>query len=129
VRAKPGILLVDHNARNVELLSSFLREAGYRTEPVSTLDELDRVLDAIRTADVALALVDLTGFESSVWDRCRRLHEAGIAFVVIARQNVSPAGRDLFRQSHGAGAAHVLTKPLRKEQLLTLVRILTGADD
>lgn len=127
---RPAILIVDHNARNVELLCSFLGEAGYTTYGVSTLEQLDRVLDeGANGGNIALAMVVLTGFDSTVWERCRRIHEADITFIVIARTQTEEAGRDLRRQSHGAGARHTLTKPLRKEQLLTLVRILTGADD
>lgn len=127
---KPAILIVDHNKRNVELLASFMEEAGYAAYGVATLDELDRVLDdGADGASIALAMVALTGFDVSVWDRCRRIHDAGINFIVIARAQTAEAGRDLRRQSHGAGARHTLTKPLRKEQLLTLVRILTGTDE
>lgn len=126
----PAILIVDSNVRNVDILRSFLSDASYTVHGVSTLDGLDSVLD--RGADggnVALAMVDLTGFDAAVWDRCRRIHEAGITFIVIARPRTEEATRDLRRQSHGAGARHTLTKPLRKEQLLTLVRILTGTDE
>lgn len=127
---KPAILIVDHNKRNVDLLTSFLHEAGYLAYGVSTLRELDAVLDdGADGASIALAMVDLTGFDANVWDRCRRMHEADITFIVIARTQTEEAGRDLRRQSHGAGARHTLTKPLRKEQLLTLVRILTGTDE
>ncbi len=130
MNGKPAILIIDHNRRNVDLLGSFLNEAGYASCGVSMLQELDRVLDdGADGGGVALAMVDLTGFDSSVWERCRRIHEAGITFIVIARAQSEQAGRDLRRQSHGAGARHTLTKPLRKEQLLTLVRILTGTDD
>lgn len=126
----PTILLVDRNARNVDLLSSFLNESGYQTRGISSIEEFDAFLDALSPQpDVPLALVDLAGFDSTVWDRCRRLHEAEIAFVVIARARSSAGGHALRRQSFGAGAAHTLTKPLRKEQLLTLVKILTGTED
>ena len=127
---KPAILLVDHNAGNVAVLSSFLRESGYRTHGIATLSELDTFLtDAGEDAGISLALVDLSGFDASVWDRCRRMYEMGIAFVVIARTQTADGGRALHRQSLAARAVHTLTKPLRKEQLLTLVRILTGTDD
>jgi DNA-binding response OmpR family regulator len=127
---KPAILLVDGNGRNLALLSAFLNDAGYRTYGVSVLEEFDRFLDGLDgTPDTALALVDLAGFDASVWERCRRLHDAGIAFVVIARAQSIESGNRVLRKGHGAGAAYTLTKPMRKEQLLTLVRILTGTDD
>lgn len=126
----PAILIVDNNRRNVELLASFLDDAGYAARGVSELDELDSALDeGADGGSIALAMVDVTGFDAAVWDRCRRMHEAAITFIVVARTQTAAAGRDLRRQSHGAGARHTLTKPMRKEQLLTLVRILTGTDE
>lgn len=129
MNSTPAILIVDYNARNVDLLRSFLDDAGYRAFGVSTLEALDEILDGGSGGDeIALALVDLTGFPAGIWERCRRIHEAEITFIVIARGNSNEAERDLRAQSRRAGARHALTKPLRKEQLLTLVRILTGSD-
>lgn len=122
----PAILIVDSNNRNVELLTAFLRESGYRTHGVAGIAELDELLTANRRPEIDLALVDLTGFDQAVWERCRRMHETGIAFVVIARARTPQAAQDLNTRSAGAGARHALTKPMRKDQLLTLIRILTG---
>ena len=129
MRTAPAILIVDSNTRNVELLTAFLRESGYRTHGVASLEGLDEVLRMEPRPEIDLALVDLTGFEQAVWERCRRMYEAGIAFVVIARAQGAQAAHDLHARSAGAGARHALTKPMRKDQLLTLVRILTGSDD
>ena len=127
---KPAVLLVDHNASNVQLLSSFLTENGYPTHAVSSMEDLDEVVHSLqRRANVALALVDLTGFAAAIWERCRHIAEAGVAVVVVAHARSVRAADRLYRQSRMSGATHTLTKPLRKEQLLTLVRILTGTDD
>lgn len=130
MNAKPAVLLVDHNARNVELLSAFLQEAGYPTRGLSSITDLDDFLANPRAAAaISLALIDLTGFDAAIWDRCRAMHDARIGFVIIARAQSEQAEWHLRRDSHGAGARYTITKPLRKEQLLTLVRILTGTDD
>ncbi|HET6896040.1 MAG TPA: response regulator [Candidatus Baltobacteraceae bacterium] len=129
MRSRPALLIVDRNSRNVELLSAFLEDSGYRTAGVSALETFDAYLDQLKAGEPDLALVDLTGFDTSIWDRCKRLHEASVAFVVIARAQAAEHARDTHRQSGGSGARHLLTKPLRKEHLLTLVRILTGTDN
>ena len=121
---------MDQNTRNVAILSDFLRDAGYRTNSVSTLAEFDEFAsDQTALDDVSLAMVDLQGFDARIWERCRKLHDAAVAFIVIARPRTAEAQHQVRRQSHGAGARHTLTKPLRKEQLLTLVRILTETDE
>lgn len=125
-----SVLLVDHNPRNVELLASFLNESGYPTRGIATIDDFDRFLGALHNKrDIGLALIDVTGFDASIWDRCGKLHRAMIPFVTIARTPHADGGNQLIRNSHNAGARHTLTKPLRKQELLTLVRILTGGDD
>lgn len=127
---RPSILFVDHNARNVSLVTAFLESEGYPTTGLSEASKLDDLIVELQVRPyVSLAFIDLTGFDASIWDRCRALHEAGIAFVVIARPQSAVARVDLQRQSHGMGARHTITKPLRKDQLLALVRILTGTDD
>lgn len=130
MNGRPEILFVDHNERNVDILTSFLRESGYRATGMNTLGQLDGLLDdADRRASIALGFIDVTAFEAAIWDRCRRMHAAAIPFVIMARAQSAAARHDLTRQSQGTGARHTLTKPLRKDQLLTLVRILTGTDD
>lgn len=129
MKSNAGILIVDRNERNVQLLSAFLNEAGYTTHGVSDVSTLDDFLERLTPGSgVALALVDLTGFPTDLWERCRRIHDAGIVLIVIARAQLATAQTRLQREGRRAGAARVLTKPLRKEQLLTLVRILTGTD-
>lgn len=128
--AAPLVLFIDRNRKNAELLAAFLNEAGYRTRSLHELGEVDALLqEAAILDDISLALVDLQGFEASIWERCRALHEARVPFIVIARPHTAEAQQQVRRQSHGAGARHTLTKPMRKEQLLTLVRILTETDD
>lgn len=121
-----GILLVDRNQRNVELLSSFLRDAGYATAGASSLDELDTLLERIDPGRIGFGLIDIAGFGAEIWDRCKHLYEGGVAFVVVAKLQAGDAASALVRQSGRAGARHLLTKPLRKEQLLTLIKIFTG---
>jgi DNA-binding response OmpR family regulator len=128
VSSRPGVLIVDANRRNVELLTDFLRGHGFATHGLSTLSELDSLLDGAIRDHVALALIDLTGLDTAVWDRCKRIHEAGIAFITIARSLTTEGERTMRSHSATSGAHATLTKPLRKEQLLALVRILIGND-
>lgn len=112
------ILAVDHNRRNLELLGQFLGKEGYQTRPVSSLEEIDQLLD--RTEDIRLALVDIGGFDRRIWERCQRLREQRIPFLVLSpRQSAA-----LQQASVSAGARGVLVKPLVVKELLGLIRSL-----
>ncbi len=114
----PLILTVDHNRRNLELLAQFLGQAGYGTLKVSSLPELDQAL--AQAPAIRLALIDIGGFDRSVWDRCQQLGEWGIPLLVISPRDSSSIREDGI--SHGAQS--VLTKPLVAKELIRMIRSL-----
>ncbi|MCX7854786.1 MAG: response regulator [Anaerolineae bacterium] len=117
----PLILTVASNQRNLELLNGALAKAGFHTHGVDTLTGLDGALE--QADNFALALVDLTGFDSSIWERCERLRHAGVPFLVISPYQSA----DLQRESLRRGARGVLVKPLRIQDVLQLVHALASA--
>ncbi|MCR4408117.1 MAG: response regulator [Anaerolineae bacterium] len=115
---KPLILAVDHNRRNLELMSQLLSQESYETVTVGSLEEFDQVLNE-RTG-IKLALVDIAGFDRSVWERCERLRAADIPFVIISpRQSAA-----LSQMGLEYGARGVLIKPLTVKELLGVMRSL-----
>lgn len=120
---RPLILTVGRNGRNLDLLGEFLAKAGFDARPADSLEGLDAALE--EGADFALALVDLTGFDSSIWERCERLRREGIPFLVLSpRQSAAVEREGLSR-----GARGVLVKPLAVQELLRLVRVLAEKDE
>jgi len=117
---QPLILAVDHNRRNLELLTQFLEREDYRARGATSLEELDQVLDG--TEEIALALLDLAGFDRSIWERCERLRKAEIPFLVISPQQSAA----VQQESLAHGARSVLVKPLAVKELLGLIRNLLG---
>lgn len=113
------VLAVDRNRRNLELLSQFLERAGYAPLTAATLEELDARLGG--PASPSLVLIDVVGFDASVWQRCQRLAERGVPLLVIS----SPGQTAAPQQGLSHGARGVLTKPLVMRELLALVRGLT----
>ena len=115
---EPTVLAVDHNRRNLELLTQFLAKESYRTIAAKSLEELDQVLN--EPNEVGLALVDISGFDRSVWERCERLRDMGIPFLLISsRQSTA-----LQQTSLAHGARGVMVKPLAVKELLALIRSL-----
>lgn len=71
MRATPVILAVDRNRRNLELLSHFLEKEGYQTHTAASPEEFDQALAELD--HIAMALVDISGFDRSIWERCEGL--------------------------------------------------------
>ena len=115
MRATPVILVVDHNCRNLELLNQFLGRGGYQTRTAAGLEEFDLALMA--PDQIALALVDIAGFDRSIWERCEALRHHKIPFLVLSpRQSAAIQQASLTHGAHG-----VLVKPLTVKDLLGLI--------
>ena len=116
--ASEQVLAVCHHRRNLELLVQFLQREGYATCQAATLEEIDQVLEECNK--LALALLDLSGFDARMWKRCDQLHQAGVPFLLIS------AGRSTGQKQEGLrrGARGVLDKPLAMQELSGLIASL-----
>jgi DNA-binding response OmpR family regulator len=115
---EPMILVVDRTRRNLELLVQLLGRHGYRTLTGANLAEFDQILAAAQK--IALALVDIGGFDRRIWLRCARLLERQVPFLVLAHtQSVTIQQESLLH-----GARGVLIKPLTIQTLLGSIRSL-----
>ena len=124
MKATPVVLAVDHNRRNLELLDQFLGREGYQTRMVTGLEEFDRALT--EPNEIALALVDIAGFDRRIWERCEALRHHKIPFLVLSpRQSAAIQEASLTHGAHG-----VLVKPLTAKDLLSLIcRLLQEITD
>jgi DNA-binding response OmpR family regulator len=118
MKAAPLILAVDRNQRNVELLRQFLGKEGYELLAATTLDEFDRAL--AESDDIGLALVDIAGFDRSVWERCEGLRARKVPFLVLSPKQSTA----LQQTSLTYGARGVLVKPLVVKELQGIIRSL-----
>lgn len=112
------ILLVNHNARNLQLLSEYLGKEGYQTLPVSSYEEFDQVIST-RTP-IAAALVDITGFDSQIWSRCEGLRVWKVPFLMISPK-LSAA---VQQASLTYGARGVMIKPLVIREFIGIIQSL-----
>ena len=116
------ILAVDRNPRNLELMQALLEKHGYHVETAATLETMDRALLGPRP--IRLVLVDISGFDRGIWERCERIRDAQIPFLVIyPSQQAALLEESLEHGAHGA-----LTKPLAQRQLLGLISGLLGEE-
>jgi DNA-binding response OmpR family regulator len=122
MKAASVILAVDRNHRNLELLNQFLGREGYQTRTAATLEEFDEVLGGGN--DIGLALVDIAGFDRSIWERCEGLRHHKIPFLVLSpKQSMA-----IQQASLTHGARGILIKPLIVRELLGLIRSLLEED-
>jgi CheY-like chemotaxis protein len=117
---EPLILIVNSNRSNLEQLSRQLEEEGYATAGASSLEELDSVITG--QENIKLALLDLVGFDNSIWERCDRMHEARIPFIVIMQQRSPGIQRDSMK--HGANG--LLVRPLGTKELIEHIHTALG---
>jgi len=115
-----AILVVAKHEKNLHLLADFLEDQGYDPEPASSIKEVDKSLREVDHLD--MALIDVTGFGDSIWDRCERIRNEGVPFFIISPRKSGKAEK----KSLSEGARDVLTKPLEKSRLLKLVEVILG---
>lgn len=112
------ILLLNHNTRNLQLLCEYLGKEGYQTLPVNSYEDFDQII-AARTP-IAVALVDITGFDSQIWGYCENLRAWKIPFLVI-----SPKLSTAVQQaSLSHGARGVMIKPLVIKEFISIIQSL-----
>ena len=116
----PSILVVGTNRSNLGLLSQQLKQEGYEPVIASSLDDFDRTLRA--KDGLALALVDLSGFDQRIWQRCEELRKSKIPFIMISPQRSPAVQRDSMKH----GASGVLVKPVGIQALVEYVHTLLG---
>jgi len=120
----PHILVLTQNRRNRDLLIQFLREKeGYAAQGAATLQELDEHLD--QEDCFSSALLDITGFDSSIWQRCERLRENSVPFVILSPKQ----SKALHQEAQVRGARNVLVKPLVMKELSALLKGLHEGED
>jgi DNA-binding response OmpR family regulator len=117
---KSIVLVVDSNRSTLGLVSQQLAQAGYETLAAASMEELDQATHG--KAKIALALIDISGFDRHIWERCEQLSKLKTPCIVISPQR-SPA---VQRESMKHGAAGVLVKPLDFTDLLEHIHSVLG---
>jgi DNA-binding response OmpR family regulator len=114
------ILAIDRNKQNLALLDKFLSKEGYRVIGSSSLEEFEHNL--MEQKDIKLVLIDISGFDQTIWNYCEKIRLKGIPMVVISpRQSAA-----IQKESFSRGASGVLIKPLVIKELLGVIKGLAG---
>ena len=117
---KSNILIVGSDRANLELLSQQLVKEGYETVSAISLEELDSYIQEKK--DTAVALIDLSGLDQGIWERCEALRKANIPFIVISPQRSPLIQKDSMKY----GASGLLVKPVGMKELMEYIHTLLG---
>lgn len=121
--ALPLVLVVDDFEDTRELYATTLLAAGY---PVEEAENGQAALDAIGRRRPVLVVMDLSMPVLDGWEATKRIKDdaatAGI-LVIALTGHATNAG---LRRAKDSGADAVVAKPCLPQDLLTLVRTLTG---
>lgn len=117
---KPLVVLVGSNRNSAEQMGQSLKQQKYDMRIVASLTELDMTVQGVER--ISLAVIDLAGFDQTVWKHCERLQSARIPFLVIADQR-SPS---VQQESMRYGARGVFTKPVGVRELADYIRATLG---
>jgi CheY-like chemotaxis protein len=117
---KRTLLTVGTNRANLDLMGQQFQKEGYETVRAASLEELDQAVEV--PGEISAALVDLSGFDRQIWDRCEELRKRKIPFLVISPQRSPTIQRDSMRH----GASGLLTKPVGVKDLLGFIKTLLG---
>ena len=117
---KPVILIVNADRNEMEILTKELQEDGYNIVGAVTSDELDHALR--KKKKYALSIVDVSGFNESIWQSCERMHELKIRFIVVTPQRSPTIQRDSMKH----GACGLLVKPIMIKELVEYIHTALG---
>jgi DNA-binding response OmpR family regulator len=116
----PVILIVNANRSELETLSKELQQEGYDTIGAASPDELDQVVSGKKKRN--LSIIDMSGLDDSIWERCDRMREAKLPFIIIAPQRSPTIQRDSMKH----GASGLLVKPLAIKELIQHIHTALG---
>ncbi len=116
----PVIMIANTNQTELDALSQELQQEGYETLGAVSAGELDKLLRGRKK--YVLSIIDVSGFDDSIWEHCDHLHRDKVPFIVIAPQR-SPV---IQRNSMKHDASGLLVKPLRAKDLLEYIHTTLG---
>jgi two-component system cell cycle response regulator DivK len=121
--ALPLVLVVDDFADNRELYAAMLEDAGYAVEQAENGQE---ALDLIGRRRPAVVVMDLSMPVLDGWEATRRIKQNPETSDIVIIAVTGHATNFGLQRAREAGADAVLTKPCLPQDLLALLRSLTG---
>ncbi len=110
------LLIVGSNQRNQELLTQFITREGFNAICATCITDFDSKISDSK--NISMALIDISGFDRTIWQYCEQLREKGIPLLVISPRESAA----ITQEGIAHGARSVLVKPLVVKELLVIIR-------
>ncbi len=111
------ILILSKNEKNLELMARFLSKQGYNSILTSSYENLEKIIIENR---FDLALLDIAGFDSRIWNYCERINKIEKPFFIISPIKNPKINHEGLKK----GAKGILEKPLVMKELIDLINVL-----
>lgn len=115
---KEVVLTALTDLSQLELLKKQLDNEGYEVVVAADVSQLKDVI--ARESDIALAVVDVSSFDESIWSQMEELSKSGIPFYVISPEQGPAAQKEILKH----GASGLFSRGLRIKELLQYVHAL-----
>lgn len=112
---KNQLMIVGSNPNNQRLLAEFITKLGYDVVRADSLEEVDRLI--CQETEPDFALLDISGFDQLVWERCSSINSRNIPLLVISPRQSA----EVTKLSLAHGAQSVLAKPLVMRELADVI--------
>ncbi len=118
---KAIILVLSAHHPDLETLTRRLDKEGYDTVSATSLGEFDQVVKG--KSRIALSLLDVSGFDQHIWERCDMLRKAKVPFIIISPQ-FSPA---IQRRGAEHGASALFIRPISVTDMIDSMHALVNS--
>jgi len=116
------VLNVVAQTGNMEVLCRFLEKMNMHALKAKCLKDINGFLNG--SPSISLAIIDIMGFNNTIWDYCKVLREKGIPMLIIS----SGKNNQAMESGYVYGAKRVLEKPVLMKELATLVKLFIEAE-
>lgn len=113
IESKPGNSLV---------LSRFLEKLNLKTIGVQDLSQVDAIFQSGQS--IAVAIIDVMGFDQTIWDICAELKKRDIPMLILSPSNNS----QILKEFYGRGSINIFKKPVIMKQLAECINSLIPKD-
>lgn len=98
------------------VISRFLEKLNITPLKAQKFDDINLFLE--KGHNIRLALIDIMGFDSKIWDYCKMLRDKNIPMLIISPGD----SRQAINASYVLGVMHVFKKPVIMHELSSFIK-------
>lgn len=115
-------LVIESKPGNFLVLSRFLEKLNMKTMGVQDLSKVEVILKSGQI--VSVAIIDVTGFDHTIWDTCAELKKRDIPMLILSPGNNSK----ILKECYEKGSINIFKKPVMMRQLAECIKSLISRE-